>query len=66
LATNDGTPSGCLSTAAAPAAVFPFGDVNCDGLVDVLDVLNILRHIAALSEINLPPSCAEIGQPINA
>lgn len=36
------------------------GDVNCDGKVDAIDALTILRHIAGLT-VNLPPGCPPIG-----
>lgn len=36
------------------------GDVDCDGDVDTVDALFVLRHVAALP-VNLPKGCPEIG-----
>jgi hypothetical protein len=36
------------------------GDIDCDGDVDTVDALLILRHVAALS-VNLPEGCPVIG-----
>lgn len=38
----------------------PRGDVNCDGQVNTVDSLFILRHTADLP-VNLPPGCPAIG-----
>ncbi len=37
-----------------------FGDMNCDGRVDSVDALKILRHAAGLTN-SLPPGCRAIG-----
>lgn len=39
---------------------FAAGDVDCDGDVDAVDALRILRHVAALPN-DLPLGCPEIG-----
>ncbi len=38
----------------------PRGDMNCDGQVDAVDALSILRYVAGLP-VTLPPGCPEIG-----
>lgn len=40
-----------------------FGDVNCDGTVDALDALAILRHLAAMPVSQHEP-CHDIGTPL--
>ena len=42
---------------------FPWGDVDCDGDVDSVDALTILRWIAALP-VNQEPGCPEIGSSV--
>jgi hypothetical protein len=37
-----------------------FGDINCNGVVEAVDPLFILRHTAALS-VNLPSKCEPIA-----
>lgn len=44
----------------APSAGFAEGDVNCDGQVDAIDALLLLRHVAGLP-VNLPAGCPPIG-----
>jgi hypothetical protein len=39
-----------------------WGDMDCNGGVDVVDGLLILRHVAAL-QVTLPPGCLPIGSP---
>ncbi len=39
---------------------FPFGDVDCDGDVDAVDALKIMRHVAALPVSQNEP-CPNIG-----
>ncbi len=46
---------------SAPAAVVVYsGDVDCNGSVDAVDALKILRHVAGLT-VNLEPGCPPIG-----
>lgn len=40
------------------------GDMNCDGSVDAVDVLLILRYVASLP-VSQPPGCTPIGNPLN-
>lgn len=40
-----------------------WGDVDCDGDLDAVDALQILRHVAALS-VDQEPDCPEMAQPI--
>lgn len=62
-------PSGCQtigstvgSAARSPAAVHPKGDMNCNGSVNPIDSLLLLRHDAGLN-VNLPAGCDAIGTP---
>ena len=50
---------------AAPASEPPeiFGDVDCDGDVDPVDQLKILRNVAALPVVQTEP-CTNIGDPL--
>jgi hypothetical protein len=41
----------------------PFGDVDCDGDVDAVDALRILRYVAGLDP-GQPPGCTPIGQAL--
>lgn len=42
------------------AGTLIFGDMNCNSMVEAVDPLFILRHIAALS-VTLPAGCDPIG-----
>ncbi len=46
----------CTSTSVGTVK----GDINCDGQVDAVDALLILRYIVGLP-VNLPPGCGAIG-----
>jgi hypothetical protein len=41
-----------------------WGDVNCDGIVDILDVLAILSYAGELEATTVPGDCAPIGEPV--
>ena len=64
------TPAPTPTPTATPAATAPAtqtpplparGDLNCDGSVDSVDALVILRHVAALP-VNLPAGCSSMDQ----
>ncbi len=54
------TPTPPPETPAPTPGDIPEGDVNCDGDVDTVDALMILRHVAGLP-VHLPPGCPEVG-----
>lgn len=63
-------PSGCPQIGGALPASAPngipggglvWGDIDCSGEVDVVDALRILRHIAALPPLPVPPGCPLLG-----
>jgi len=41
-----------------------WGDVDCDGDVDAVDALNILRFVAALPSLETGPDCPDVGAAI--
>lgn len=51
------------TTAAAPSLADPLpnADLNCDGHVDSVDALAVLRYVAALPPLHAGPSCPPIG-----
>ena len=59
-------PPGCDAIGSAggaalsSSAVNPKGDMNCNGFVNPVDSLLLLRHDAGLN-VNLPPDCDVIG-----
>jgi hypothetical protein len=46
-----------------PIPEFLQGDIDCDGDVDAVDALQLLRHVAGLGA-NQGPDCPEVGAPI--
>ena len=56
------TPGQAPSPAPTPADFdnFPWGDMDCDGAVDLVDPLLGLRHVGKLPVFQLPP-CPKIG-----
>ncbi len=52
-------PASSSTALAGDAAALP-GDVNCDGAVNAVDALTLLRHVAALS-VNQVQPCTAIG-----
>jgi len=57
--TPTASPTATASPTPSPTPV-PHGDVNCSGVVDAVDALQILRHVASLP-VNLPDGCPDIG-----
>ncbi len=61
---NDGnattTATVTITVGAAPTPAFEQGDVDCDGDVDIVDALNIARHVAGLPVTQTEP-CPDIG-----
>ena len=57
-------PVGCPSLGSGSP---PFGDVNCDGLVNAGDTIAILQYKAGVP-VNPPPQsgCTPLGQPLPA
>ena len=53
-----------LGGPAAAADSSLFGDVDCDGDVDAVDGLLILRQVASLTVAQLDP-CPDIGYPLS-
>lgn len=57
--------NGCPSVnQAEPITGFPWGDVNCDGLVNALDVLFILAYQVDIDLTPVEPSCVPVGNLI--
>ena len=51
----------CLHSTPTPTpTAIAKGDMDCDGKIDAVDALLILRHVVALP-VNLPPGCTAIG-----
>jgi hypothetical protein len=67
---NDGTTPGACpdlgEVSVALAAVFPWGDDNCDSAVDAVDALYVLYVLAheARVELHQPHGCTSIGHAI--
>lgn len=64
---NGATPGACPDIGSAvPAAVtgHPWGDVNCDGLVDARDALYVLAFDAG-APLATPQGCTAIGHSLN-
>ena len=61
----DCIPLGANLPAALPAGEPPghFGDIDCDGDVDAVDALQILRFVAALPVAQDEP-CTNVGDPL--
>ncbi|MCH7483983.1 MAG: hypothetical protein IIA90_02415 [Chloroflexi bacterium] len=58
----DGDNSGdCPTVTSGIAGAIEVGDIDCDGNVDTVDALYIMRFLAGL-EILLPSGCSAIGQ----
>jgi len=49
------------ANAGPAAACTEFADVNCDGVVDLKDMIEILRHSANLAPLDSPQACPSIG-----
>ncbi len=47
----------------AAASLHPWGDVDCDGDVDAVDALKILRKVANLSVLQ-EPGCPPVGSAV--
>jgi CSLREA domain-containing protein len=45
-------------------SVFGWGDVNCDGGVDAVDALALMRHVSGLPPLKQVEPCPEIATPV--
>ncbi len=57
--TQTATPT-ATPTPTPPPGVFAMGDVDCNGVVNAVDALKVLRFVAGLPN-NLPDGCPDIG-----
>jgi len=54
---------GCATVGVSVIAGFPWGDVNCDGVVDIDDVAPVLRVVAEF-EPEAFGGCVPVGEPL--
>jgi hypothetical protein len=64
-ATHTPTPSPIHTVSPTPSALLQ-GDVNCDGAVNAVDALDILRVAAALLQLPSRPGCPAVGSHVHA
>jgi hypothetical protein len=56
---------GLASPCGPPEGIhFATADVNCDGVVNGSDALDLLRDLSGDSEIGLPSGCPQVGAPL--